>query len=106
MAELLIFPVIVLCVFTVVPKTLFKLTEVLTKRKLKKMLIKRTFKSDSKDICIICQDDYHKVKKCAELYCGHKYHKKCIFKWMRVKLTCPLCNEGILLKNRKRMEVN
>ena len=87
------------------PYLLLKTTKVLVKRKLKKLLTKRTFKSDSTDICIICQEDYSEVKKCAELHCGHKYHKKCIRQWLYEKPTCPLCNEGILLKNGKRVQV-
>ena len=75
MAAIIIMPLIVIGVF-IVPKVLLKGLQILVKHKFKKFLMKRTFKSNSKDICIICQDDYSEEKKCAELHCGHKYHKR------------------------------
>ena len=104
MAIAIVLPAILVGIY-VVPKVLLKGIQTLVKHKLKKILTKRTFKSDSTDICIICQEDYSEVKKCAELHCGHKYHKECIKKWMFEKPSCPLCNEGILMKNGKRIHI-
>ncbi len=104
MAELIILPTAILSIY-VLPRIILKVKRILVKYQLKKNLMKRTFISDSNDICIICQEDYCVVKKCTELYCGHKYHKKCIDKWVYIKPTCPLCNEGILMRNRKRSHV-
>ena len=104
MVDILIFSAVALSIY-IVPKAIQIGTRILVKRKLKKILMKRTFISDSEDICVICQEDYSEVKKCAELHCNHKYHKKCIVKWMFEKPSCPLCNEGILMKNGNRVPI-
>lgn len=75
--------------------------------KIQKMkFIKKIYKTDCKDNCIICFDDYSENKKCAELYCGHKFHKTCIIQWMDERKTCPLCNNGFLLKSGKFYDSN
>ena len=94
----------------ILPITAAKLESVYTKHKLKKKIkkffMKRTYISDSKDICVICQDDYSEVEKCAELNCNHKYHKKCIIKWMKEKPTCPLCNLGLMKHDGERLKMD
>ena len=71
-----------------------------------KRFIKKTYTSNSKEDCIICFDDYSENKRCAKLYCGHKFHKKCIVRWMNEKKICPLCNTGFVLKSGKRYNEN
>ncbi len=85
-------------------KGLKKLSSHLLNKEIKKVIMKKTFKSNSEEICVICQDDYKTVHKCAELFCGHKYHKKCLMKWLCEKPTCPLCNTGLLLRSGKHIQ--
>ena len=56
------------------------------------------------DTCVICLDKLasHKVVK---LGCDHKFHKKCIVRWITRKPSCPLCKKVALktsLKNGDR----
>ena len=47
--------------------------------------------------CPICLEDI----KCKDLYissCNHIYHKKCIYKWLESKNTCPTCRYNIQAK--------
>jgi len=48
--------------------------------------------------CIICcSNDYDKRRK---LKCGHKFHLKCINKWLLIKNQCPVCRMYInIIKN-------
>ena len=32
--------------------------------------------------------------------CGHKFHKKCLLKWMAMKLECPTCRTKIPMLER------
>ena len=71
----------------------------LANRQYSKFVIKRFFRNKNKDdCCVICQDDYHKNKKCVQLYCDHVFHKECIKDWFSQKLTCPLCNNHLITK--------
>ena len=31
----------------------------------------------------------------CKLECNHKFHKKCLFKWLNKSFTCPLCRSPI-----------
>ncbi|CAL2028601.1 unnamed protein product [Caenorhabditis brenneri] len=47
--------------------------------------------------CVICSDDmdsYEGTLKCEK--CKRRYHDRCISKWLKVKRTCPMCNESML----------
>ncbi|EGT38332.1 hypothetical protein CAEBREN_23577 [Caenorhabditis brenneri] len=47
--------------------------------------------------CVICSDDMESHKetlKCEK--CKRRYHDGCISKWLKVKRTCPMCNELML----------
>lgn len=41
--------------------------------------------------CSICQEDYKVKEYKRELKCKHTFHKKCIDKWLKTKLSCPFC---------------
>lgn len=44
----------------------------------------------SEEECIICYDD-KKYSKKVKLICGHIFHKRCIVKYRKKTLECPLC---------------
>lgn len=47
--------------------------------------------------CIICYDEIKKYDKIRVLNnCEHKYHKKCIDKWLKKKNICPICRKNII----------
>ena len=69
------------------------------KQQLKRSYFKKSKIIKSTEICVICQEDYMEKSLCTELYCGHKYHKKCIRKWVCEKSTCPLCNKELKHKH-------
>ena len=52
--------------------------------------------------CIICLTDYIENNKYSELYCGHRYHTKCIKKWMTYREVCPLCNTKLIKKKDQK----
>jgi hypothetical protein len=49
----------------------------------------------NKDECSVCVQEYKIGEFKRELICGHEYHKKCIDKWLKDSLTCPICRKEI-----------
>jgi len=42
--------------------------------------------------CSICLDTLNKKKyRLKSLYCNHTFHKRCINKWLKTSIQCPLC---------------
>lgn len=69
----------------------------------KAMLEKKTTKrkataSDKEDTdgqkeqCVICMEDIKQGTTLKVLNCGHKFHSRCIDRWLKRKATCPVCN--------------
>jgi hypothetical protein len=45
--------------------------------------------------CSICYDNYNLNEYKRELFCQHVFHKKCIDKWLKNNLSCPMCRQDI-----------
>ena len=49
--------------------------------------------NESEDnLCCICLQDLKESKSLFMSKCQHKFHIKCVKKWLNEKATCPLCN--------------
>ena len=50
-----------------------------------------------RNTCSICLNKYEEKCKIVEFPCknNHYFHIECMFKWLSVSLTCPLCQSGI-----------
>jgi hypothetical protein len=46
--------------------------------------------------CSICLENIDKKHITLEK-CGHKFHKKCLFKWLHIKPFCPYCRASICI---------
>lgn len=44
--------------------------------------------------CCICLDDIIQNNNVRILPCMHKYHDKCIERWLEFKISCPLCKNN------------
>jgi hypothetical protein len=44
-------------------------------------------------ICSICINPVEKNSRMAKLSCKHQFHKDCIYKWLKNKLSCPCCRQ-------------
>ena len=51
----------------------------------------KRIKTDTKDECSICLDTYVVNEGVRDLKCNHRFHKKCIDKWFKRSLNCPVC---------------
>ena len=45
-----------------------------------------------KEQCVICMEDIKQGTTLKVLNCGHKFHSRCIDRWLKRKATCPVCN--------------
>ena len=43
--------------------------------------------------CPICLEPYESGKYKRVLPCNHVFHKKCIDKWLKKKMECPVCRK-------------
>ena len=44
--------------------------------------------------CVICLDELNKKKaRRKTLECNHTFHKRCINKWLKTSIQCPLCKQ-------------
>ena len=66
-----------------------------TKRYIKRKRLMKTKKINSKEVCVICFEDFtdkHRHKAATLRGCNHVYHKKCLKRWLKERTVCPLCN--------------
>lgn len=51
--------------------------------------------------CPICLNPL--TDRCISLTCQHKYHEKCIARWIRRRPDCPLCRQGLTCEKREEL---
>jgi hypothetical protein len=56
---------------------------------------KKTTDSDLSEECPICKCNYLINEYKTTLNCKHAYHKKCINKWLKDSINCPICRTDI-----------
>jgi hypothetical protein len=52
-------------------------------------------KHNNNNECSVCIHEYKIGEFKRKLICGHEYHKKCIDKWLKDCITCPICRKEI-----------
>ena len=65
------------------------------KNYVKRKRLMKTKKIDSEEICVICFEDFtdRNRHRCSTMRgCEHKFHSRCLNKWLKERLVCPLCN--------------
>ncbi len=58
---------------------------------------KRICKNDSSigQVCSICYEDLTINENKRKLLCKHVFHKKCIDKWFKKGINCPICRTDL-----------
>lgn len=70
------------------------LDDIVTKRHLQKENeAYTTAKKHKNDDCPICMES---GGECCTLSCGHIFHSTCIWQWMIMHKTCPVCRDGTM----------
>jgi len=57
---------------------------------------KFALKNNKKLHCIICLENYEYNDLIAFMNCEHKYHYKCIKKWLNHNPNCPICRKDVI----------
>ncbi|XP_042512265.1 E3 ubiquitin ligase BIG BROTHER-related-like [Macadamia integrifolia] len=52
-------------------------------------------KKEKTEECVICLASYKNRVKLITLPCKHRYHAKCIKKWLKTNKACPVCSEEV-----------
>jgi hypothetical protein len=72
---------------------------------LKSIDVKKSYKCKGECVeCCICLQSVNKKEFVRELNCGHRFHKKCIDKWLvkmskeQEHISCPICRQNIELR--------
>ncbi|KAK6921074.1 Zinc finger, RING-type [Dillenia turbinata] len=42
-------------------------------------------------LCAVCKDEINIGEQAKQLPCSHRYHGDCIFPWLGIRNTCPVC---------------
>ena len=50
--------------------------------------------SDQKTQCSVCWEDFVLSEEVRKLNCDHIFHEKCIFPWLELHGTCPICRKS------------
>jgi len=51
-------------------------------------------------ICSVCQEEVNEAgQELTQLSCSHRFHRRCIEKWLRQKDTCPTCRTHVPCNN-------
>jgi E3 ubiquitin-protein ligase RNF181 len=45
--------------------------------------------------CAVCLKDFDAEDKLRAMPCAHAFHDECIFQWLRLNATCPLCRNPL-----------
>jgi E3 ubiquitin-protein ligase RNF181 len=45
--------------------------------------------------CAVCLKDFDAEDKLRSVPCAHAFHDQCIFQWLRLNATCPLCRNPL-----------
>jgi len=46
--------------------------------------------------CSVCLEPYHVNEPAKQLGCDHKFHRKCIKRWLKNHETCPFCRHIVV----------
>jgi E3 ubiquitin-protein ligase SDIR1 len=52
--------------------------------------------AEEKETCIVCLDEHKPGQMMRTLPCMHVFHLKCIDKWLKNSLECPVCKTRIV----------
>eukprot|EP00188_Purpureofilum_apyrenoidigerum_P000336 Plantae.Rhodophyta-Purpureofilum_apyrenoidigerum.ctg11410.p1 GENE.Plantae.Rhodophyta-Purpureofilum_apyrenoidigerum.ctg11410~~Plantae.Rhodophyta-Purpureofilum_apyrenoidigerum.ctg11410.p1 ORF type:complete len:157 (-),score=14.67 Plantae.Rhodophyta-Purpureofilum_apyrenoidigerum.ctg11410:209-643(-) len=50
---------------------------------------------DVGETCPICMCEFERRQKMKVLPCRHKFHSRCIDKWLKINANCPMCKARI-----------
>lgn len=45
--------------------------------------------------CLVCLSDFDEGETCCVLPCQHGFHRKCVFQWLKISGTCPVCRQSV-----------
>ncbi|CAM9413662.1 unnamed protein product [Choristocarpus tenellus] len=51
--------------------------------------------------CSICLDDFNLGDKAVKLPCAHIFHRECVWEWLELHCTCPVCRFELETDDRK-----
>ncbi|KAI8117163.1 hypothetical protein FF38_07814 [Lucilia cuprina] len=57
-------------------------------------------------LCAICSEYFKQNDTIYSTRCGHVFHKRCLFRWLRRSLTCPQCRKNCLKHNCHQLYIN
>ena len=69
----------------------------LTNQQMQRIQIIDPSSIQSTERCTICMESFleHSSLVLRQLECGHHYHEDCIFEWLQLHDTCPLCRYSL-----------
>ena len=66
-------------------------------------IMKYKINNEEGEHCTICAEDFIENKSLRLLGCFHKFHLKCIMKWLKKKILCPLCNTEVKIDENQNL---
>ena len=51
---------------------------------------------DNDSDCLICKDNVVNLENIYSIPCGHVFHQPCLYDWLKIKKTCPMCRQLVI----------
>jgi len=63
------------------------------------VMTRETLSKEPMKSCPICLDDINEGDVLRIMPCMHKFHSKCLSKWLKIRAICPICKFELLSNN-------
>jgi hypothetical protein len=54
-------------------------------------------------VCAVCLADFEEDDDLRRMPCSHSFHRRCIFRWLRISGSCPCCRFQLPSEDEQRV---
>lgn len=61
---------------------------------------------DGDTSCVICLEDFKLSQFVKNTPCGHKFHRECLYEWLKINTNCPYCKLDLVKQKHVNLRIN